>query len=186
LRYRKAEQVLNHAHPELHAEYVVFSNTSRQYVDCSEGVCRLLGYERAELLEKKIDDVSYNHAEVPRLFAQYLQRKTQEGEYVLRHRNGLPVPIRYRAFVFPDGCHAAIWEPIRDWRETYLAALLETDRAKLGSRIEVAFAAIQARTQEADYKDARQAGERQAVADALSALQSLRRELQEQPGRPNV
>lgn len=39
--------------------------------------------------------------------------------------------IHYQAFVFPDGCKAAIWEPTRDWREAYLAALLELDAAKL-------------------------------------------------------
>ncbi len=40
--------VRSHSHPELQSEYVVFANSSRRYLDCSDGVCRLLGFSRPE------------------------------------------------------------------------------------------------------------------------------------------
>ena len=137
----------------------------------------MLGYSRAEILEKKIEDVSYRHAGVPRLFADYLQKKKQEGEFVLRHKNGMPVPIRYRAFVFADGCNAAIWEPIKDWRELYLSALVEIDNAKLKRRIDLALAAIQVREQELSSQAGGSGSERRDIRDAISALRILGREV---------
>ena len=53
--------LLSHHHPEVDgAEFVVFTDSSRRYVDCTEGVCRLLGYERSELLVRTIDNVSFH------------------------------------------------------------------------------------------------------------------------------
>jgi PAS domain S-box-containing protein len=77
--------VLHHARPELQgAEFVVFADAARRYVDCSDAACALLGYTREEMLSKTIEDVSYNVNEVPRLFAQYLKTGAMEGEFVLR------------------------------------------------------------------------------------------------------
>lgn len=155
-------------------EYVVFVDSARRYTDCSEGVLRLLDHSRDEILNKTIDDISYNVTEVPALFAQYLKTGTQEGEYVLRRKDGAPVPIRYRAFTFGDGCKAAVWEPIRDWREPYLAALLEFNPAKAKQKIDIAVAAIdQARQSKGPLSQT--TGEQQAIADARSALMALLR-----------
>jgi PAS domain-containing protein len=169
--------MLAHAHPELaNAEYVVFVDVSRRYLDCSEGVCRLLGYTREELLNKTVDSVSYDLEEVPRLFARYLEAGKLDGEYVLQRKDMTPVPIRYRAFVFSDGCNAAIWEPIKDWREPYLAALLEIDPAKLRHKLEVALAAV-AGAREEQGPSSQTAREQRAISDAASVLQSMAKEI---------
>jgi hypothetical protein len=43
--------MIAHDHPEVRgAEFVVFANEERRYTDCTEAVCRLLGYSRKELL----------------------------------------------------------------------------------------------------------------------------------------
>ena len=161
--------MLAHAHLELKdAKYVVFVDASRRYVDCSDGVCELLGYSREEMLQKRIEDISYDVGKVPKLFAEYLAAGTQEGEYVLQRRDQTPLPIRYQAFVFSDGCHAAIWEPAHGWKEPYLAALLETDPAKQRANIERAFSAMQ------DSSDA-SPEERRRMNDALSMLNALRK-----------
>jgi PAS domain S-box-containing protein len=137
--------VLAHAHLELQgAKFVVFADGNRRYVDCSEAACGLLGYTREKLLSKTVDDVSYNVSEVPDLFAQYLKDGAMEGVFVLRRSDGSPIPIRFKAFVLEDGCNAAVWDPIKDWRPSYLAALLELDRSKLKSKVELALADIQA------------------------------------------
>jgi PAS domain-containing protein len=167
--------MLEHNHLELAgADYVVFVDTSRRYLDCSAGVSRLLGWSRAELLKKTIDDISFHPGEVPNLFGAYQRRGKMDGEYVLRNKERMPIPIRYRAYVFFDGCNAAVWEPITDWRQVYLAALMEVDPRKLRSKIDIALAAV--------YQQMGKAGngnneEQQMLRDALFALQALQRDL---------
>jgi PAS domain-containing protein len=166
--------LISHSHPEVKgAEFVVFTNPSRRYLDCTDGVCRLLGYERSEILARSIENVSFHDGEVPKLFAEYLRRGKMDGEFVLRHKDGNPIPIRYRAFVFADGCTAAVWEPIKDWRELYLAALVEINPAKLKHKAEMAFLAVQQRMQELKSVAATPHSEQHSLRDAASALQSL-------------
>lgn len=168
--------LLSHLHPEVEgAEFAVFTDSTRRYVDCTDGVCRLLGYDRQEFLASTIENVSFHPAEVSKRFAEYLQRGQMKGEFVLRHKTGTPIPIRYRAFVFSDGCTAAVWEPIEDWRELYLAALVEIDPAALKRRVDIALQAIQQRSSELKNIPAVPHAERQSLRDAASALQSLLR-----------
>lgn len=168
--------LLSHRHPEVQgAEFAVFTNPSRNYVDCTDGACRLLGYDRQEMLARTIDEVSFHAGEVSQLFAEYLRRGEMNGEFVLRHKTGTPIPIRYRAVVFADGCTAAVWEPIKDWRELYLAALLEIDPAALKRRADIALQAIQQRSRELKNIPAAPHAEQQSLRDAASALQSLLR-----------
>jgi hypothetical protein len=106
---------------------------------------------------------------VPQIFDRFLQHGKMEGDYVLRHKDGGAIPIHFRALAFPDGCNAAIWTAIKDWREPYLAALIETDPAKLARKVEIAMASID-RTQ-----STASASEQQALRDARSALSVLTR-----------
>ena len=163
--------MLAHRHAELKdAGYVVFVDSKRRYVDCSPGVSKLLGYSRDELLIKTIDDISYDVSEVPKLFELYRAKGGQQGEFVLQHKNRTPVPIRYKAFVFDDGCNAAIWEPITDWRLPYMTAVLELDGEKQKKHIDQALAAI---AQERDSD-----GLVQKIRDeAVLLLKSMRKKL---------
>lgn len=102
-----------HSHRQLQKKYVVFANPSRQYLDCSDAVCELLGYARMELLDMSIDDLSYDPEEVPVLFTKYLRRGMLKGKFILKHRTGRPVLIKYESHVFPDGCMAAVWQPLQ-------------------------------------------------------------------------
>ena len=154
--------MLSHAHSEVQgAEFAVFSDPSRKYLDCTDGVCRLLGYERSEMLARRIENVSFDDREVSKLFAEYLRRGNMDGEYVLRHKDGNPIPIRYRAFVFADGCIAAA------------AALFEIDPAKLKQKAQLALHAVQQRIQELKAAPATPHSEQHSLRDAASALQSL-------------
>jgi PAS domain S-box-containing protein len=162
--------MIAHDHPEVRgAEFVVFANEGRRYTDFTDAVCRLLGYSRSELLNKSVDDVSFKMDNVPQVFAQFLKQGAMEGDYVLRHKDGSAIPIHYCAITFADGCHAAVWTPIKDWREPYLAALIETDPKRLVRKVEVAMSAIDRAQSSAS------AGEQQALRDARSALSVLAR-----------
>lgn len=163
--------MLSHAHSELSgAQYAVFVDSSRRYVDCSDGVAELLGYKRQELLQKSIDDISCHSEEVNRLFNRYLEAGGLVGEYVLMAKDRMPVLVHNKAFVLGDGCLAAIWEPIHDWRELYMAALLEVQPGKLREKAEIALAAIRSRALQTASQTAE---ERQAMQDAGSALRRL-------------
>ena len=103
----------HHVHPELEGDLVVFVDHDRRYVDASPKACELIGYERAELLGKRIDDVSAPESEVvQKKFEKYVRDREQDGVFVLKHKNGHRVPVQYRALVLPDGCMAAQWEPL--------------------------------------------------------------------------
>lgn len=131
--------MLVHKHPELqHARYVVFVNASRRYVDCSPAVSELLGYSRDEMMAKRIDDLSYDVSAVPKLFAVYQATSSQQGEYILQHKNRTPVPIRYRAFVLvtdampPFGSQSKIGD-CRTWPLCW-SSILANRRSTLSRR----------------------------------------------------
>ena len=162
--------MIAHDHPEVRgAEFVVFANEERRYTDFTEAVCGLLGYSRGELLNKSVEDVSFKMDNVPQVFALFVKLGAMEGDYVLRHKDGSAIPIHYRAITCADGCRAAVWTPIKDWGEPYLAALIETDPKKLARKVEIAMSAID-RTQ-----SSANAADQQAIRDARSALSVLSR-----------
>jgi PAS domain S-box-containing protein len=103
-----------HGHAELTTEYFAFVDRLRVYVHVSDGVCKLLGYDRDELIGKRIDDVTYpESADVPTLFHRYLHDGAQEGRFRLRHKNGQPVLINYKARVLEDGCLVSEMQPVQ-------------------------------------------------------------------------
>jgi CheY-like chemotaxis protein len=175
-RLRALINLRSHSHSELEQEYVVFVDASRHYLDCSDGVCSLLDYLRTELVGMTIEDVSYCPEEVPALFERFVKRGELNGEYILRHKTGTPVPIRYRSYLFQDGCIAAVWEPTKGWKELYASALVELNPEKLKERIATAHAAIEERLHELTKRNQKASEERQALHDALGGLAVLRRE----------
>jgi PAS domain S-box-containing protein len=162
--------MIAHDHPEVRdAEFVVFANEQRRYTDFTDAVCRLLGYSRKELLNKSVEAVSYNMENVPQVFAQFVKQGAMEGDFVLQHKDGSAIPIHYRAMTCADGCHASVLTPIKDWREPYLAALIETNPTKLAQKLKIATAAIDKASLGAS------AAEQQSLRDARSALGVLSR-----------
>ena len=79
-----------HFHPELDGEYVVYVDASRRYVTVTDGVCKLLGYSREELLGKTIEDITPPEArsDVADEFRQYLNDSVLSGEYILLAADG--------------------------------------------------------------------------------------------------
>lgn len=107
-------QRVRRSHPEFDGDYVVFVDANRHYVEVTDGVCRLLGYSREELLAKTIDDIADPElrAQVPDTFGEYVKQGEMEGTYSLLGKDGSRIPIRYRAKVYPDGCYVARWKPL--------------------------------------------------------------------------
>jgi PAS domain-containing protein len=98
---------------EIAATYFVVADASRNYTYVTDSVCDLLGYDRANLLELRIDDVVAGATPVAApLFQQFVNDREQTGIISLRHRSGRLVQVRYWAEIKPDGCMAARWEPV--------------------------------------------------------------------------
>jgi PAS domain-containing protein len=170
-------RIRSHSHPQLDGKYVVFSNSDRHYLDCSDGVCELLGYTRMELTSMTIDEASYRPQRTSGLFEQYVHNGKLEGQYILRHKGGKPIFIQYRSEIFPDGCMAAVWEPVEDWKQLYQSAMLEFDRSKLRDRVETAQHAVEHRMRELGEESTAMPEEYQQLRDALSGLRVLARDV---------
>jgi PAS domain-containing protein len=135
-----------HDHPEVQSEkYIAFVDSQRRYVACSQGVCDLLGYSENEILSKTIDQLSFFTSDVPAMFDRFVQRGALDGMYLLRHKDGRPISIRYRSWTFDDGCLAAAWEQADKWQQMYHAALLELDPTHVAAACERALAEIEFR-----------------------------------------
>jgi hypothetical protein len=65
--------------------------------------------------------------------------------------------------------------PTYEWDEAYIAAILETDRSKLKSRIDAAQAAIDRRLREMDSDHGGTAAERLEIETARAGLEVLRK-----------
>jgi PAS domain-containing protein len=94
-------------------KYVVVADLNRNYTFASDPVCELLGYDRAMLMELRIDDIVEGSTQVTApLFQQFVADGKQAGRITLRHRSGKKVTVKYSSVVEPDGCVIAHWEPL--------------------------------------------------------------------------
>ena len=96
----------SHGHPEVRSDYYAYVDRERRYVLVSKPLCEVLGYDLEDLIGKHIEDIT--HASQPAapktMFETYLRDGAMEGNYVLKHRSGTPVRIKFRATSLPDGC----------------------------------------------------------------------------------
>jgi hypothetical protein len=79
---------------------------------------------------------------------------------------------------FLDAKRGTTMKAAYDWQELYEDALRETNREKMQPRIRAAKAAIEARLQELQLGHGGTREERQAVSDALTRLNLLRKEIE--------
>ena len=102
-----------HHDSDAEGKYVVVADLNRNYTFATDPVCELLGYDRAMLMELRIDDIvdGSTHVTDP-LFREFVSEGTQTGRITLRHRSGRKIPVKYSAVAEPDGCVIAHWEPL--------------------------------------------------------------------------
>ena len=88
-RIEAMQHARTHHGPGADGKYVVVADLNRNYTFATDPVCELLGYDRAMLLELRIDDIvdrSTNVADP--LFREFVSQGTQTGKISLRHRSG--------------------------------------------------------------------------------------------------
>ena len=76
-----------------------------RYLYVNEAGCRMLGYERGELIGMTIlETIAPAHAErLERSRAAMLQGHTRTAEWLLRRKDGSPLPVEVNARILPDG-----------------------------------------------------------------------------------
>ncbi|HET6936465.1 MAG TPA: PAS domain-containing protein, partial [Candidatus Angelobacter sp.] len=96
-------------------DMIVVVDATRSYVFVSDGACHLLGYDRSQFLELRIDDVVIGSTKVTEpLFQEFVSEGRQQGRIDLRHRSGAVITVDYVSEVQPDGYMMARWQPVRD------------------------------------------------------------------------
>jgi PAS domain S-box-containing protein len=75
-------------------------NDQRKYVEVNDSTCRLLGYSREELLQMRIDDVSYpSGAHVSPMFEHYQNEGAMRGVFAVKTKQGEVLWIRYESSI---------------------------------------------------------------------------------------
>lgn len=97
-------------------------NKDRKYVEANPSACKLLGYSREELLNLRIDDVSYpSGAHVSPMFSHYREQGELRGRFAVQTKSGEVLWIRYDADVKGDRL-IAIWTEYEPAKESELVA----------------------------------------------------------------
>jgi len=85
-------------------EYAAVVDRNRRYVQVSDSFCKLLGYQRDELIGKQYDDVTAPGTNDIPTVSNLLQREGyMHGIWVFAHRRCTRILVRYEAWVRRDG-----------------------------------------------------------------------------------
>ena len=99
---------------------ILLADDTGRYVDANPAACRLLGYERRELLELSVWDVTHGLDEETyhHTWAEFTGNGAQEGEYQVVTRDGRTIEVEYRAVanILP-GKHLSILRSISQKRK---------------------------------------------------------------------
>jgi PAS domain S-box-containing protein len=84
-------------------DYTAVVDMDRRYLEVSDSFCQLVGYSREELIGKTYDDISAPSTnDIPIVFRLFIKNGYMHGLWMLVHRRGTPILVRYEAWVRPD------------------------------------------------------------------------------------
>jgi PAS domain S-box-containing protein len=85
-------------------DYLVMVTKDRKFDEVSDSFCKLLGYRRDELVGKKYDDFTAPMTnDIPVVLELFIKSGYMHGIWVLVHRRGTKILVRYESWVRPDG-----------------------------------------------------------------------------------
>jgi PAS domain S-box-containing protein len=86
-----------------HQEYITVVNQERKYVEVSDDFCKLVGYDRDELLQKKYDDLTASNTnDIETIFNLFEKLGYMHGLWMLVSREGTRILVRYESWLRPD------------------------------------------------------------------------------------
>lgn len=87
------------------ADYTTVVDGDRKYIEVSDSFCQLVGYRREELIGKRYDELTAPGTnDIPTVFRLFVKHGYMHGLWMLVHRTGTRVLVRYEAWVRPDCC----------------------------------------------------------------------------------
>lgn len=92
-------------------------DSSRHYTSVNDAACELLGYTREELLQMRIDDISFpSAAHVKPMYSQFVEDGAMRGIFAVRRKSGEIIWVRYQAKTdkersFATWTHYEVWNP---------------------------------------------------------------------------
>ena len=83
--------------------YTTLVDGDRRYIEVSDSFCQLVAYEREELIGKRYDDLTAPGTnDIPTVFRLFVRNGYMHGLWMLRHRKGTPVLVRYESWIRLD------------------------------------------------------------------------------------
>jgi PAS domain S-box-containing protein len=94
-------------------DYVAVFNERRKFVYVSPSFCRLLGYEEAELIGRTFDEFTVpNTNNIPVILQILMKNGYLHGIWVLAHKSGTKLFVRYATILRTDALYEASMELI--------------------------------------------------------------------------
>lgn len=91
--------------------YTTLVNARRKFVEVSPSFCKLLGYTQEELIGRSYDDFTVPRtSNIPSVLQLFLKSGHMEGIWVLAHRSGTKLFVRYETFLRADGLYESRME----------------------------------------------------------------------------
>jgi PAS domain S-box-containing protein len=99
LRKQAEPQFSLHVAPD----YTTVVDTEHRYIQVSDSFCRLVGYGREDLIGKKYDEISAPGTnDIPAVFSLFMRDGYMHGLWMLVHRTGTRILVRYDAWIRSD------------------------------------------------------------------------------------
>jgi PAS domain S-box-containing protein len=84
-------------------DYTTVVDMDRRYLEVSDSFCNLVGYQREELIGKTYDEISAPSTnDIPIVFRLFIKNGYMHGLWMLVHRRGNAILVRYEAWVRAD------------------------------------------------------------------------------------
>jgi PAS domain S-box-containing protein len=95
--------VTESSRPRVAPVYTTIVDSDRKYVWVSDSFCELLGYKLEELIGKRYDEVTAaNTSDIPVTSSMFKKLGYMHGLWMLVHRTGERILIRYEVWLRPD------------------------------------------------------------------------------------
>jgi len=124
---------------------ILLADNMAGYVDANPAACMLTGYDRAELLQRSVWDLTpeMDQERGRALWQHFLATGTQQGEYTLQRKDGTSVEVEYRATAhIVAGLHLTVLRDISGRKQAERA--LQQANAVLEQRVQERTAALAA------------------------------------------
>ncbi len=90
-------------------------DATRRYIAVNDSACDLLGYSREELLQMRIDDISFpSGAHVQPMYTRFVEDGSMRGIFALRRKSGEIIWVRFTSKIVKDRS-LATWTHYEPW-----------------------------------------------------------------------